>query len=41
MRTGVLLALNLAVVQVGTDGKVRLFTSAQSHAVVDVAGYFT
>jgi len=32
---------NLVVVQLGANGKVGLFTSAQSHVVIDVAGYFT
>lgn len=31
---------NLVVVQVGADGKVRLFSPAQAHVVVDVAGWF-
>ena len=32
---------NLVVAQVGAGGRVTLFTSAQAHAVVDVAGWFT
>jgi hypothetical protein len=33
---------NLAVVRVGgNDGRIRIFTSAQTHVVVDVAGYFS
>lgn len=32
---------NVVVVQVRSDGRVRLYASAQTHVVVDVAGYFT
>jgi hypothetical protein len=31
---------NLVVVQLGTDGRVCVFTQAATHLVVDVAGYF-
>ena len=32
---------NLAIVPLGTGGKVSLYTQTSSHLVVDVAGYFT
>jgi hypothetical protein len=32
---------NLVVVQVGTGGKVSLYTSTQTHVIVDVFGWFT
>ena len=32
---------NLAIVPVGADGSVTLFTQSGTHLVVDVAGYFT